>query len=306
MPTYNDANYLPEAIESILKQTYQDFEFIIINDRSTDNTAEILTGYQQQDERIIVLNNSKNLGVARSLNRGIKIARGEYIARMDSDDVSLPQRFERQIVYLEAHPEIGVLGTQLVFIDESGELAPEYKWQPPTSSSLTIWHMLYSTTLCHPSLMMRLSCLDTVDGYDADYANEDAHLFMNLAFVTKLTNLDEVLIEYRIQLQHQKQKTSDWEQHTQRVSHEYVEKILNHTVELKWIEILFNFIKYSNFKPQTTLLEVFQLASLLKEIFDKMKYHKLLDENGAKEVEQILISQSQRLMLTAYKTIRYN
>src|SRR4030042_1971241 len=102
MSVYNGEKYLKEAVESILNQTFRDFEFIIINDGSTDGTGAILASYQQKDARIRIYN-QENQGLIASLNRGCQLARGEYIARMDADDISLPQRLQRQLDYMEAH-----------------------------------------------------------------------------------------------------------------------------------------------------------------------------------------------------------
>lgn len=112
LPTYNHASLLPRAIDSILNQTFKDFELIIINDGSIDETAALLKRYAAQDKRIRILTNKKNKGIAVSLNRGLESARGVYIARMDDDDISLPERFEKQKAFLDTHPEITVVGSE--------------------------------------------------------------------------------------------------------------------------------------------------------------------------------------------------
>ena len=118
MSVYNGDRYLDEAIDSILSQTYENFEFIIINDGSTDHTKDILSSYSNQDNRIRVFH-QKNHGLTFSLNRGLELSRGKYVARMDADDISSPRRLEEQINYLRANPEVGVLGTQMEIINES-------------------------------------------------------------------------------------------------------------------------------------------------------------------------------------------
>ena len=109
MPVYNGEKYLRESIDSILNQTYTDYEFIIVNDGSNDKTEEIILSYN--DNRIRYIKNEKNLQIVKSLNRGIELAKGRYIARMDADDISLPRRFEKQITFMENNLEIGVCGT---------------------------------------------------------------------------------------------------------------------------------------------------------------------------------------------------
>jgi len=109
MSVYNGEKYLREAIESILNQTFRDFEFIIINDGSTDKTSEILSSYN--DPRIVIINNKRNIGLTKSLNKGLKMVKGEYIARQDADDVSLPERLERMVNFLDMNRDVGLLGS---------------------------------------------------------------------------------------------------------------------------------------------------------------------------------------------------
>ena len=116
MPAYNAEKYIGEAIESILNQTFKDFEFIIINDGSVDHTKEIIREYN--DPRIVLLENDKNRGIVLSLNKGLDAATGKYIARMDADDIALKNRFERQVEYLDEHKDIGVLGTGICTFGE--------------------------------------------------------------------------------------------------------------------------------------------------------------------------------------------
>jgi glycosyltransferase involved in cell wall biosynthesis len=135
MPVYNTEMYLKEAIDSILNQTFRDFEFIVINDGSTDSTSDIIESYS--DPRIIYLQNEKNLGVATSLNKGLSIAKGTYIARMDGDDVSRCDRLEKQVAFMDANPEIGVCGTWLETIGDRNEV-----WSPPRNHDQIIVGML--------------------------------------------------------------------------------------------------------------------------------------------------------------------
>ena len=117
MPVYNvEISMLEEAVNSILSQTFQDFEFIIIDDASNDDTYNYLNGIK--DERIILIRNSEHLGITKSLNIGLKEAKGKYIARMDGDDISLPQRFEKQYEYMESHPDVIVCGTGVEIFGE--------------------------------------------------------------------------------------------------------------------------------------------------------------------------------------------
>ncbi|MCP8319033.1 MAG: glycosyltransferase, partial [Candidatus Methylarchaceae archaeon HK01B] len=118
MSVYNGEKYLREAIDSILNQTFKDFEFLIINDGSTDRTVEILRSYH--DSRIKIITNEKNMGLTKSLNKGLKIARSEYVARMDADDISYPRRLEVQYEYMKKNPDVGIVGSWNDVIDDKG------------------------------------------------------------------------------------------------------------------------------------------------------------------------------------------
>ncbi len=117
MPVYNGQDFVSKAIESILGQTFSDFEFIIINDGSTDRTLKILESYQKKDKRIVLLN-QENKGIAKSLNRGIAKAKGDYIARQDADDISFPDRLRNQVEFLDNNKDVGFLGCSCEMIDE--------------------------------------------------------------------------------------------------------------------------------------------------------------------------------------------
>ncbi len=202
MPVYNGENYLREAIDSILNQTYTDFEFIIINDCSTDSTEEIIKSYS--DERIVYIKNVINMGVANTLNRGLDIAKGKYIARMDADDISLPKRLEKQYLYMEKHRDIDVLATQVLTFG-----AREY--HSPTS----VYHealkvdLLFNTCLCHPTVMLR----GTVFGkggirYDNNFNKlEDYELWSRICEDYKFACYDEILFKYRL---HENQVTQNY------------------------------------------------------------------------------------------------
>ena len=135
MPARNAEQYIREAIDSILGQTFADFEFLILDDGSTDATAEIVQCCR--DERIRFCPNGRNMGVAATLNRGLALAGGEYIARMDADDISLPKRFEKQAAYLNAHRDVAVLGSDLELFCDMTETAKQYvqRWLPITAAS---------------------------------------------------------------------------------------------------------------------------------------------------------------------------
>lgn len=152
MACYNRQNCVAQAIESILNQTYTNFEFIIVDDHSTDNTYKIIKRYAKQDKRIIVLRNKKNNGINyyRNFNKAIALSKGKYIARMDDDDISLPQRFEKQVKYMEENPDVVVLGSKIeTFPNEGGN------WCPATNGDLLQMLMPLCCPICHPSVLIR-------------------------------------------------------------------------------------------------------------------------------------------------------
>jgi len=192
MSVYNGQRFLGEAIESILAQSLQDFEFIIIDDASTDDSRVVAQSYH--DQRIKILTNPENMRLAASLNRGIHLARGKYIARMDADDISLPQRLEKQAAYMENHPEIGVSGTWLECFGDMGGV-----WDYPTDPAIIRTGLLFQNQLGHPTVIMRRDLI-LRHGlfYDPDYIEaEDYKLWARCARHFLLGNLGEVLLMYR-------------------------------------------------------------------------------------------------------------
>ena len=193
MPAYNSEKYISEAIESILNQTFTDFEFIILNDGSTDNTAKIISEYAGKDKRIKFVNNEQNKGLVGVLNEGLDLANGEYIARMDSDDISLPMRFEKQIKYMDEHPECSVLGAWFERFGNAHGVV-----RHPTR--IKILNILADQHVGHPTVFMRKSVLDTYGfRYDNNYKwCEDFELWSRMVFITEIHNLPEILLRYRV------------------------------------------------------------------------------------------------------------
>lgn len=194
LPAYNAEKYIKEAIDSVLLQTYRDFELIILNDCSKDNTEQIIRSYE--DDRIVYLKNQVNMGVAATLNRGLAAATGEYIARMDADDVSLPRRFEMQAAYLDTHPDVAVLGTAL---ERFGEGIPTQIRRFSQNSAQMKADMLFACGLAHPSVMMRRQVILGLGGYDLEFEGmEDYELWCRVSQEHQVAALDEVLLRYRI------------------------------------------------------------------------------------------------------------
>jgi len=193
MSVYNGEKYLREAVDSILGQTVRDFELIIVDDGSTDGTWAILQNYN--DPRIVLLYNEENVGLTRSLNKGLAVARGEYIARMDADDVSLPKRLEKQVAYLDANPEVGLLGTWIKIIGERGERLSVLR--KPIDPLFIKWSLLFDNCLVHSTVVYRRSLVEKLGGYNPIRYAQDYDLWSRMSLETQIVNLPEVLVRWR-------------------------------------------------------------------------------------------------------------
>jgi glycosyltransferase involved in cell wall biosynthesis len=196
MPVYAaNYQYLKESIESILSQSFDDFEFIIICDDPSDKTKEIINEYQASDKRINVIY-QKREGLVASLNKGFSMARGEYIARMDADDISFSQRFEEQIKFLEANSDIGVCGTGIKITDRN---VHENLVNPTDDASIKA-NLLFRTSIAHPTVMIRRNILKNLEIlYDSRYKHaEDYELWVRCSEFTKFANLKNILLVYRL------------------------------------------------------------------------------------------------------------
>jgi len=195
MSVYNGEKYLRESIESILGQTYKNFEFIIINDGSIDSSREIVLSYD--DPRISLIDNEENMGLTQSLNRAIELSRCEYIARQDADDISAHSRLEKQLNYLENHPEVAVIGCCGDIFNVNGVLRIG---RPHRYSREGIKRHLASKNLfMHGSAMMRKSCLAKVGFYREFFRHsQDYDLWLRLSEHFDLAILPEFLYQYRI------------------------------------------------------------------------------------------------------------
>jgi len=195
MPVYNGEKYLKESIESILTQTYTDFEFLIINDGSTDSSKFIVSSYN--DTRIRYIEKEKNTGIVDTLNYGLDLASGKYIARMDCDDISLPVRLEKQVIFMDNNPDVGISGT---WAQTFGELSNNDVWKYPESHKDISCALMFNSVLVHSSVIMRKSYLQQYKlTYKTDYIYaEDYDFWVNANACFKLANIPKVLLKYRI------------------------------------------------------------------------------------------------------------
>ena len=196
MSVYNGEPFLSESIESVLAQSFQDFEFIIVNDGSTDDTSAILEKYQNVDPRIHIVNNDKNIGLSASLNKGLQLARGGLVARMDADDICAGNRFEKQIGFLEQHPKIDVCGSYVSAFSAQSKRVWTYPKDPVEANC----HLLFNSPVAHPAVMLKKASLQRHNlQYDPScQAAQDYDLWARASGCMQIANIDEVLLEYRL------------------------------------------------------------------------------------------------------------
>ncbi len=198
MPVFNAEAYLVKAIDSVLRQTFGDFELLLLEDGSVDRSAEIARHAAEQDSRVVLMNGDHR-GVVHQRNTGVRLAQGELIAMMDSDDISLPNRFCSQLSYLDSHPECCAVGTQVKRIDEDGLAIDEWHL-PEQHEEIDEYHMAgRGGAIVNPSVMMRKSAVVEAGGYRTGYDSaEDYDLLLRLGEVGRLANLPQVLLCYRL------------------------------------------------------------------------------------------------------------
>ncbi len=194
MPVYNAEKYVHEAIESILNQTYVDFEFLIFNDCSTDSSKQIIQSFN--DPRIRLIDSAVNTGYVKHLNDGLELAKGKYIARMDADDISRPDRFQKQVDFLDGHEEVGVCGTYIEFVGTKKGVVDF----PIAHRDIITHFLLHGNGMAHPSVMLRKSVLDQ---HDILYNRalepaEDYDLWDRISIHAQLYNMPEVMLHYRV------------------------------------------------------------------------------------------------------------
>ena len=195
MSVYNGAHYLQKSVDSILGQTFTDFEFIIIDDGSTDDTWQMLLEYANRDPRLKPFQNAENLGLTKTLNRGLKLARGEYIARLDADDRSFPERLEQQVTYLQSHPSVALVSTGVQYVDPEGrELRIDI---PPTNLTVLRWEFLFRNPLRHPTVMWRRELVqDKVGYYDPNFVcTQDYDFWVRISETSNIATIPSVLVQ---------------------------------------------------------------------------------------------------------------
>ncbi len=193
MPVYNGEKYLAEAIESILQQTYTHFEFVIVNDGSTDTSEQIILSYN--DPRIRYVQNERNLGIVRTRNKLFTLAQGEYFAIMDCDDVAHPQKLALQVSFLDQHPSYGICGTWAKMIAENGRIIGYL--QPPREDNMIRVNLLFQSSFVQSTVVIRRQALGSIQ-YDENFpVAEDFDLWERLSYKTHMYNFSQFLLLYR-------------------------------------------------------------------------------------------------------------
>ncbi|MEM8598299.1 MAG: glycosyltransferase family 2 protein [Bacteroidota bacterium] len=289
MAVYNGERYLRQAVDSILDQTFTDFELLCIDDGSTDATPEILAAYAARDARVRVLSQA-NRGLIASLNRGVSEARGGLIARMDDDDVSHPERFDQQVAFLKAHPEVGILGTVAAYSDADGELTGGAwpRWAPPGMNG---WNLLFKTNICHPTVLMRREVLDALDDGQGLYRKEALHaedyeLWTRARFVTRIANLPDALLTRR------KHDGTIGAQHAERQERTVIEtmqqaheRLLERKVPLNEVALVRQLVQRGSVPgiepPDTSPAHLEAAARLVRDLYDAYTRRFALDAASA-------------------------
>jgi glycosyltransferase involved in cell wall biosynthesis len=270
MPVYNAERYLEEAIDSILNQTYTNFEFIIINDGSVDRSKEIILSYN--DSRIAYYENERNLKLVESLNRGFLLCRGKYIARMDADDISFPDRIEKQVAFMEAHPEVGLLGTAGHSIGFKGG---DFYYE--SEDQMIRFKLLHECHLLHPAVMIRTKVIRDHNLRMTILHGEDYDFFIQMAEHSKLANLKEVLLYYR-QVEQSMSKSN------QKITYDHSNLIklglfnkLDSSLTTEDVELFVEFA-YQNYT--FVALHLYRIEAIIKKMLEGNSKHNLYQQQA--------------------------
>ena len=275
LPVFNAEKTIGESVQSILNQTWTDFELIIIDDGSFDNTAHVLDQFSDPRIRRIY---QQNVGLPITLNRSIKVARGKFLARQDADDISLPLRLEKQVHFLERHPEYGLIGTWTQILEN--ELLSTRMHCHPTSNGEIQIRLLFNNYFVHSSVMFRKSVIDITGGYSEkpeDFPPEDYELWLRMAHRCKVANLADPLIQYReLPNSISRSKLNLIHTRAQNMARLNLQRVLPNPMQWPQLELLIAIL--NNGKLPLTFKEVRILFGVLRQI--RMQYLSFYPEDG--------------------------
>lgn len=283
VPVYGTEIFFQESIDSILTQSFTDFELIIVSDSPSENLKKLLDSYQQKDARIIVIFRKKR-GLISALNTGCKLARGKYIFRMDADDICLKTRFEKQINFMEQNPEIGVLGSFLEEIDETGKVCKISAF--PTDPKIIRYQLFFDCCIAHPSVIMRRNIVESVGFYSCDsYSDEDTDLWIKISQITSIANYPEILLKYRIHNANISRNCHSRESDLARlkIKISLYNKILKKEFSLAEKNMVLDWIKKSPISTEENMLFLYRL---IIQLFQTYKQETTLHPDQIKEIQK--------------------
>jgi glycosyltransferase involved in cell wall biosynthesis len=285
LTVYNGECYISKAIESILTQTFRDFELIVINDGSNDTTSKIIELFS--DPRIVYLQNEKNCGIAKSLNRGLCIAKGRYIAIMDADDISMPERFSKQFEFLENNPEIGVCGTWINVIDTAGNLVDNCRY--PVSSKVISYLLLFYNCIANPTTMYRKKIVMDVGNYNTEFiASMDYDLWTRIIGHYKFSNMPEFLLDYRIHGGNISNNREKNHHENYIIRKNAIENLLEYPLSLNE-DVAVN--EWTKPISKMNLNEIFLIEALISKIYKKIFLNNNLSHHEIEEINLFFAKQ---------------
>lgn len=197
IPSYNSANYIKVAIESVIGQTFKDWELIIVDDCSSDDTIKIVKEFLKKDKRVKLSTSNKNIGPHKNMNRGLDLCKGEYIVKLDADDYMYSHRIEKQVNFLDENKDVGVLGGAIEVCDENLNFINTRKY--PITDEKCKAKLFYYSPFAHPAVTFRKSVFEKCDKYDPNISMAcDIDLWFRLGLLTKLANLEDIIVKYRV------------------------------------------------------------------------------------------------------------
>ena len=296
---YNGEKYLREAIDSILNQTFENFEFLVINDASTDSSRDIILSYK--DPRIRLIDNKKNLGLTRSLNKGLKLAKGEYIARIDADDIAFPERLKRQLEYIVKRPDVGGVSSWYEVVDERGGLV--YVNKVALSFEDIYYNLTFFNCLVHSSTLYNKKLVLDMGGYDENYKrSQDYELWCRISKISRIEQVPEALVKLRLTNTTISRKFQDeQDRYAREVFRSNIENLLSRKIgeEERHIWSLWshnNVIKTKNVDLKRVLAALCEINKKIIETADpslNMEIQKI-KANGLEKVTQYLLNSAKR------------
>lgn len=307
LPAYNAERFLKESIDSILAQTYTNFELIVLNDGSTDRTEEIILSYD--DPRIRYIKNETNLKLIKTLNKGIDLARGKYIARMDADDISLPTRLEREVEYMESHPECGLVSVLPYVMSESGKILHKSRFFISTQHYSCLFVNLFSAPILHPGSFFKSEVLKKYKYRDIpEVLNVEAYDLWCRLFLgeIKFAVLNEYLFNYRLNSTSVCHTEAQFDKHLS-LAVEFQKAVLDIAVDIDAMNVLGDIKVNNNIR---NILSAVDYLSLIYFTFSKRYNISFLDDNeikkwvGKREIEFLVFLLKRRRIVDFLKVLR--